>query len=484
MRCLMLLLVALLVLALLSSGPAVQAQSPSLQDMLVAAVGAAVPSLPLYGSSNAAKNPPPCTATLPPQGTKCSDPMGGSYSVEGGSAGVPGPEGGRAITLYWKIEPAYAPRTADQVKSEWQSKAKDLPCGRGETDGDNSCKNSSAQPGAIDINVSGDPYFGSAQNFSVRPCGNVWTQVVMSLSPTPAHGARNKKDVMDALKSAAEGKLEGVTAPLNGAVDQACGQIQPAAQADTTSPPAGDNASPGLPVQPVPAPASAPQTPTAAACFPAGSNVQVADDEIAQMLAQKDMGRSPEDIRADIDALNRSRGGSGAPTCPPTSAVAVSEPQSHADKLADGLKQNQDGIDSITNELQDLLNQNQFCGTQALIEGLHSRECASWVSAFRAKFDTQNLLEGYRAGLQFVGTDEAIGSRIADVNAHIAEVEANLAAQEAARPDCADAFENFRATTASCGDIWPQWSGYRNSIHSAQGELLGLKALLPGGDYH
>jgi hypothetical protein len=133
--------------------------------------------------------------------------------------------------------------------------------------------------------------------------------------------------------------------------------------------------------------------------------------------------------------------------------------------------------------LQDLLNSNEFCGSQVLISGLRSRECAEWASSFRAKFDTQNLLEGYREGLQFVGTDEGMGSKIADLNAKIADVQDKLATEEAAQPECADAFEHFRAVTIECGGIWPQWNSYRSSIQYYQGTALGLKALLPGGDF-
>ncbi|MBV8714504.1 MAG: hypothetical protein JOZ65_05500 [Chloroflexi bacterium] len=227
-------LVAVLVLMGLVPAAPVQAQTPSFSDLLTKELAAAIPGLPGYGSSKYAQAQLCSSATQ----SGCTDPLKGSFSPSDAVAKgmVPGPDGSRGVTIYWAIDPQYTPRTSDQIQRDWQSKKSERPCGRAEQDDTSGCKSSEAHPGAIDINFSGDPYTSNAIVYFTRPCADVWVQVSMALSPGPSHGARNKPDVMNGMKSAAEGQVGPAAQALNAAVDKACGELGAANPNTTTSP--------------------------------------------------------------------------------------------------------------------------------------------------------------------------------------------------------------------------------------------------------
>lgn len=173
-------------------------------------IGSLIPSLPFFGQSDAARSGKPLTSPLK---------MG--YSVEDANGAVS--FNGPAKILFgasWSIgcttgQTEVNGRTAcDGYKFYWAK-------GTVTTGvlGENSCVASGGIPGAIDINFSGDPYMGGAQAVVVTAGTSLTVNVSVSIHAGAAHGARNKPEVITAVKKAAEDWAKVIASRLQGNTD-------------------------------------------------------------------------------------------------------------------------------------------------------------------------------------------------------------------------------------------------------------------------
>jgi hypothetical protein len=255
-----------------------------------------------------------------------------------------------------------------------------------------------------------------------------------------------------------ETHVNQIATAINGAVEKACA----AASSPRAAPPSA-----------APQAASAEDAAIlpASNCFASGSDVQITVREAADLVAQASLGRSPEDIRADIEALNRSRGGSGTAVCPalsPNSTAPLDADQSRA------LRQRIKDRDSAA--LADLLehaDRQPFCDQQHPVPT--SIDCLIWTIDHERKFELFAGLEGYLVGLDFVGTAEARASKIADLDAELADLQFRLFEVQHASPECAEAWEHdAMVSTPGCHDAWRDIYGYRRQIENVRGSRAAL----------
>lgn len=100
-------------------------------------------------------------------------------------------------------------------------------------------------------------------------------------------------------------------------------------------------------------------------CFAAGSSVRVSQAEIDEMMAWgRPLGRSDADLKADIEALNRSRGGSGSSTCPAAPSASAGSgsggcPGSFGD-IDTAIESHEETFASLMEELKQLQRQAAF----------------------------------------------------------------------------------------------------------------------------
>ncbi len=184
--------------------------APCATDSLGGALGSVIPSLPFYGLSDAARSGKPLTSPLK---------MGYSVEDANGAVAFAGP----AKILFgasWSIGCAsgaqaeaqnYGRNACDSYQVYW-AKGTVVSGALGE----NSCVASAGIPGAIDINFSGDPYMGGAKAVVVTAGTSIIVDVSVSIHAGAAHGARNKPDVITAVKKAAEDWAKVIAARLMG----------------------------------------------------------------------------------------------------------------------------------------------------------------------------------------------------------------------------------------------------------------------------
>ena len=212
-------------LTLAGAPAAAHAQSPTLQDGIRKAVGGVVTKLPYYTSSDARD-------TLPQNPLQVSYHVAERQSPEGAKGAVP--ISFPALTTFgldYRVIPASAgaPRTESQVAQAWA----DLrdPCGKEGVEagsgGAASCVSAVSQRGTLDPASYGDPYTGDSRVYVVTPCADIYAHVGLGVYAAASHGARNKPEVIAAMKSSAKAFATTAAQALQDAVAGACGAPPP-----------------------------------------------------------------------------------------------------------------------------------------------------------------------------------------------------------------------------------------------------------------
>jgi hypothetical protein len=177
---------------------------------------AAIPNVPFYGQTDAAKKGEPVTTR--PLGFGMRTPATATGVVEIGLAG-------QGIGMGWSIELASTCRTRAEAQAKFSQK-KDA-CGTKNVLpgalGDPSCVGSNGIGGCNDCNVSGDPYWGEGNAYVVTACADITIWSNPTISSPIEHGPRNKPDVVAATRAAAEKWALELGKIAVAAVNKGCG---------------------------------------------------------------------------------------------------------------------------------------------------------------------------------------------------------------------------------------------------------------------
>jgi hypothetical protein len=151
-------------------------------------------------------------------------PVAGRYGASGAYSGqLQLPVEGESkvdFSISWGVYPPilYLPqnRPPDRTEGCVKSGGSDPSEYRTNVLGPNSCMKSAATRGTMDPNASGDPYLGGASVMAVVGGCEASTQVTIGVYPPARHGARNKSEVIGAIKSTGETIALSLAALLTG----------------------------------------------------------------------------------------------------------------------------------------------------------------------------------------------------------------------------------------------------------------------------
>jgi hypothetical protein len=187
-----------------------RAAAPCTTDSLGGELGSVIPSLPFFGQSSLARSGKPLTS-----------PLRMSYSVEDANGAVS--FSGPAKILFsagWSIGCAASGQAQASGYGRNACDGFQLYGAKGTVVtgllGENSCVASASIRGAQDINFSGDPYLGSAKVVAITASTSISVDVSVAIHAGAAHGARDKPDVIAAVKKAAEDWAKVIAARLQG----------------------------------------------------------------------------------------------------------------------------------------------------------------------------------------------------------------------------------------------------------------------------
>ena len=174
--------------------------APCTTDNLSGALGSVIPSLPFFGQSDIARS-----------GKSFTSPLKMGYSVEDANGAVSFSGPARILfSANWFIGCAASEQSdAHNACTGYQSSAAGVL-------GENSCVASSGIRGAQDINFSGDPYMGGAKAVAVTAGTSITVSVGIAIHAGAAHGARDKPEVIAAVKKAAEDWAKVIASKLMG----------------------------------------------------------------------------------------------------------------------------------------------------------------------------------------------------------------------------------------------------------------------------
>lgn len=140
-----------------------------------------------------------------------SDRRGGGYAVDGAPGATDYPANDEKpphivfSVKWWLGDTDRRPKSATELDQQFADAKRGFPKGAVEgTYGQHTWSATILERGTMDPNMSGDPYMATADGAAYTECASMRVQVGIAIYSHGSHGARNRPEVLEAMKKAAE----------------------------------------------------------------------------------------------------------------------------------------------------------------------------------------------------------------------------------------------------------------------------------------